>query len=163
MSHTALFTAMMSCVLPGAGQLRNGERAKGIAFLCMAVSIWFWLIMSIVGPEAFRSTFTAVVLGITYVFVIGPSASDAYRGATRTAERASVAVKTWYVIFMVMMVGAMSVPLVWQSAQLSRRARMFWSTLAIMNTLLALLIIVILGPRVERLLQELLVLRETMP
>lgn len=163
MHRTPLIAAVLSVAVPGLGQLRNGERAKGVAMLCMTAGIWFWMAMATAGPEAFRSSFTCIILGITYLFVLGPAVSDAYRGATGAVTATTVSAKTWYIIFMVLMMGAMAVPLVWQSPRLSRRARYIWSAIGILNTLCALLVIAVVGPWIDRLLQLILVMLESAP
>ncbi len=55
---------------------------------------------------------------------------------------------------MVVVIGAMAVPLVWQSPRLSRTAKIVWSALGILNTLLTILLLVFLGPIIERSLEE---------
>ena len=148
--RSAFLATALSFVVPGLGQLHNGDRAKGIAILCITVGIWFWVAMATVGPEYFRSVFTQVVLAVTYLFVLIPAVTDAYRGASGPAQSVISSGKPWYVILMVLMTGAMAVPLVWQSPCFSRTGRVIWSVIGILNTLLALLVLAVVGPMFDR-------------
>jgi hypothetical protein len=56
---------------------------------------------------------------------------------------------------MIVTVGAMAIPLLWQSPHLSPMAKRVWMVLGILNTLFALLFLAILGPVMERFLQDL--------
>ncbi len=152
--HASYLAAALSLVVPGLGQLHNGERAKGISILCITVGIWFWLAMTIIGPSYFHSWFSQIVLVIAYLFVLAPAVTDAYHGVSPTAQSVISSGKPWYVIFMVVVIGAMAVPLVWQSPRLSRTAKIVWSALGILNTLLSILLLVVLGPIIERSLEE---------
>ena len=77
-----------------------------------------------------------------------------YHGVSPTAQSVISSGEPWYVIFMVVVMGAMAVPLVWQSPRLSRTEKIVWSALGILNTLLTILLLVFLGPIIERSLEE---------
>ena len=147
--------AILSALLPGLGQWLNGERAKGVALLCVTIGIWFWLAMATIGPASFRSWFSQLILGISYLFVLVPAATDASRvAAGSTPPTLLSAGKPWYAIVMVLVVGAMAVPLVWQSPSLSRSAKIAWAAVGILNPLLALLVLAVFGPLIERFLGD---------
>jgi len=59
--------AVLSLLLPGLGQLYNQERPKGVALLCMTAGITYGLVMSTLGPAAFRSLVTAVLLAVVII------------------------------------------------------------------------------------------------
>jgi len=80
-ARSPLLAAGYSCVVPGAGQLYNGERAKGLAILCMATGILGGMLFSAVGPAALRSSVSVVFLGLIYVAVWIPAVGDAYQRA----------------------------------------------------------------------------------
>ena len=65
--HAPYLAAGLSLIVPGLGQLRNREHAKGIAILCITVGIWLWMAMATVGPGYFRSwlsQITTTILGL---------------------------------------------------------------------------------------------------
>ena len=154
MLRTPFVATVMSALLPGLGQLYNGERAKGIAMLSLTAGIWFWFVMAAVGPSYARSQLSQVVLAVTYFFVWLPATTDAYRVAASGTSGLVTGSKSSYVIFMVVMTGIMALPLLWQSATFSRSAKITWSVIGVLNTFLALLFLALLGPHVEQFLRD---------
>jgi len=150
MRRSPVVALILSAVVPGTGQLYNGERAKGIAFLCLTLGTGVLMALATWGPSAFRSRLTQLVLVITYLFVWIPAVFEAYRGDPGTSHSVLSGDRPWYVIFMVLVIGAMALPLVWQSRGFSRTTKIVWSTLGILNTLLALLTVALLGSSIER-------------
>lgn len=73
--------AGLSAILPGIGQLYNGEHAKAAAILCSSLGIWAGLLWTTIGPEAFRSWLTTVALLLAYPFLLLPAVLDAHRRA----------------------------------------------------------------------------------
>jgi TM2 domain-containing membrane protein YozV len=80
-TRSPYLAAFLSLLMPGAGQLYNNERPKGVALLCMTAGIGYGLFMSTVGPPVFHSLVTAVLLIIVYLFVWPPAVVDAYQSA----------------------------------------------------------------------------------
>jgi len=155
MRKKPLIAFLLSMLMPGLGQIYNSQRAKGVAMLCIALGIWFWFVMAAIGPAHVRSGFSQFVLAITYLFVWIPSIADAYRHDVSTRQSLITGQQAWYVILMVLMTGAVAIPLLWQSLRFSRTAKIVWSAIAILNTLCALLVLVVLGPAIEHLLNQL--------
>jgi len=149
-----MIACVLSVLVPGLGQLYKGERAKGVALLCITLGIWFWMAMATVGPTSFRSWLSVLVLAVSYLFVWLPAISDAAQQASGIAQSLIAGKTPWYVILMVLATGAMAVPLLWQSPRFSRRAKLVWSVVGILNTLCALLLLAIVGPRVEGILEQ---------
>jgi len=145
---------ILSVLVPGLGQLYKGERAKGVSLLCITLGIWFWMVMATVGPTSFRSWVTLLVLGVSYLLIWFPAVSDVAQQGSGMAQSLIAGKTLWYVILMVLATGAMAVPLLWQSPRFSRRAKLAWSAVGILNTLLALLLLAVVGPRVEGLLEQ---------
>ena len=136
---------VLSLLLPGLGQLYNGERAKGIAMLCMTLGIG-------VSAALFHSLSTFILLGLIYVAVLIPAVRDAAqvaagRGTTFTGDR------PWYVIWMLCMVGPFALPLLWQSQRFSRTAKLIWTVAVIFLAVLGILAAGAVGPVLEDLLQ----------
>lgn len=134
---------LLSAVAPGAGQLYNGERAKGWAMLCIAAGI-------LLTCAATHSQLTLLLLGAIYLVVMVPAASDAYR--TASGQPASVqGHATWYVIVMLLAVGPFALPMLWQHPGLSRGAKIGWTIAVILMALAAVLALSSVGPMLEQL------------
>jgi len=154
-TRVPLVAALLSCALPGLGQLYNGERAKGLAIVCITAGIGYGVAMALVGPSAVRSMFTAVALGVIYLFIWIPAIVDAFqrsRGADTTLLSGQ---KRWYVILMLLSVGPMAIPLLWQSPRFSRTAKIVWIVAVVLLAVLGILFLLFVGPALERTLQEL--------
>jgi len=147
--------AICSFLLPGAGQLYNGERPKGVALLCMTAGIAYGLVMSTLGPAAFRSVVTTVLLAAVYLFVWPPAVVDAYQHAAGKSSALLSGEKAWYVILMLLTVGPMAVPLLWQSPRFSRGGKIGWTVAVILITIGGIAVLLFVGPAVERALQDL--------
>ena len=145
---------LLSFVLPGMGQLYNGEHAKGIALLCIDLGIAFGMIMATIGPTSFRSLLTVIVLGIAYIFVWVPAMIDAFQRAAGKPQPLLSGGKIWYVLVMLLAVGPMALPLLWQSARFSKNAKIIWTIFVILIAILSILFLVFIGPSVERLLRN---------
>ena len=141
--------ASASFILPGLGQLLNGERPKGAAILCIFAGIVFGLGMGAVGPEASRSILTVAMLALVYLFVWIPAVVDAYQRASGSATTLLSGERTWYVIFMLLTVGPMALPLLWQSPRFSKKAKIVWTVAIVLIALIGILLLVVVGPVIE--------------
>lgn len=145
--------AGLSLVAPGAGQIYNGDRPKGIALLCITAGLWASAILTMAGAAAARSALTILLLVVVYLFVLIPAVVDAYRaGEGQTAVIAGE--KLWYVVMMLLAVGPLALPLLWQSRRFSRGTKLAWTVSVIIIALLAIYALVVMGPIVERLLSD---------
>jgi TM2 domain-containing membrane protein YozV len=147
--------ALLSLLLPGLGQLYNRERPKGVALLCMTAGITYGLVMSTVGPAAFRSVVTAVMLAVVSLFVWPPAVADAYQRAAGKPSTLLSGEKVWYVILMLLTVGPMALPLLWQSPRFSQGGKIGWTVAVILLALLGIAVLLFVGPAAERALQDL--------
>lgn len=155
MATPSIVAAALSGLMPGLGQWANGKRAKGFALLCLTLGIWGVMALAQWGPSAFRSRFSLIVLGLTYVLVWIPAMVEAYRGDPEAAGSVLSGDRTWYVILMVFTLGAMALPLIWQSRRLSKGAKYAWSIIGMLNTVLAIAAAWVFGPAIEQSLNEL--------
>ena len=145
--------AGLSLVAPGAGQIYSGDRPTGVALLCITVGLWTSAILTMAGGGAARSVLTMLLLAIVYLFLLIPAVLDAYRaGQGRTAVIAGE--KLWYVVMMLLAVGPLALPLLWQSQRFSRAAKLVWTGAVIIIALLAIYALVVVGPLVERFLSD---------
>lgn len=151
-----LIAPLLSAILPGLGQLYNGERAKGLVILCIDFGIAGGMALSTIGPVALRSWLTVVMLGVAYVFIWIPSIIDAYQYAAGVRKPLLSGERAWYVIFMLLTVGPAAIPLLWQSPRFSKGAKIGWTIGVILIALSGILFAVVLGPTLEQSSQHLL-------
>ena len=121
---------LYSLLLPGAGQLYLGERAKGWTLLSMDVGVAVSLIFS-------HTWIAWFLMGGIYLAVMVPAAVDAFQtasGRPRTFSGESIP----YVIVMLLMVGPFAVPLLWQSVKFSKTAKILWTAFVILIAFLAI-------------------------
>ena len=152
--RSPILAALLSLIAPGLGQLYNGERAKGAAVLCIALFTWFGIILAAFGPAAMRSRLTVIFLALAYVSAWIPAAIDAYQRASGTATPLLSHLTAWYVILMLVTVGPMALPLLWQSRAFSRKAKIVWTVVVIGIALLFIVTIIAAGPTVEQSFQQ---------
>jgi len=146
--------ALLSLILPGLGQLSKGERAKGLAILCIALGLVAGILLSTVGPDAFRSQLTPIALGALSPFIWIPAVIDASQRASDSSVTLLSGGKVWYVILMLLAVGPMALPMLWQSPRFSRSVKLFWTVGVILLAVLAIFSLVVIGPALEALLDQ---------
>lgn len=151
--RTPQVAALLSVVIPGLGQIYNDEHPKGLAILCISLGVWFGIYVSIYGHPVYRSVATVIMLGIVYVFTWIPAVVDAYQKAAGRPEPILSGTKRWYVIVMLLCVGPMALPLLWQSPRFSQGAKFAWTAAVILILVGAIAMLIILGPVIERALQ----------
>ena len=125
-----ILSFLYSLLLPGAGQLYLGERAKGWTLVCMDAGVVVSLIFS-------HTWVTWFLMGGIYLAVMIPATLDAFQtasGRPRTFSGDSIP----YVIVMLLMVGPFAVPLLWQSAKFSKTAKILWTVTVILIAFLAI-------------------------
>jgi len=152
-----------SFLLPGLGQLLNGERPKGVAILCITAGIIYGLAMGAAGPEAFRSILTVAVLALVYLFIWIPAIVDAYQRASGSATTLLSGERIWYVIFMLLTVGPMALPLLWQSPRFSKTAKIIWTLVVVLIALASILLLVVFGPDIESIFGDAAALLQSTP
>lgn len=136
----------LSAIVPGLGQLSNGERAKGLSLLVMALGI-------VVSCLAFRSPLTVLFMGLVYLAVMIPAAWDAYQVASGRPSRFQ-GDAPWYCIGMLLVVGPFALPLLWMSPRFSRTAKLVWTLVVILVALACIVTIAAVGPLLEHLLNQ---------
>lgn len=127
----------------------NGERPKGVAILCVTAGIIYGLVMAAMGPEAFRSILTVVMLALIYLFIWIPAIVDAYQRANGTPTTLLSGERAWYVILMLFTVGPMALPLLWQSPRFSKISKIIWTMVIVLIALAGILLLVVFGPTIE--------------
>ena len=144
-----LLAAGLSAVMPGLGQLYNGEDAKAAATLCSTFGIWAGLVWTTVGPDASRSWLSAVALLLVYPFLLLPAVLDAHRRASGIPEISSTDARRWHVVIMLLVIGPLAIPQLWQSQGFSRSAKILWTCMIGLISLIVILLMVAIGPGLE--------------
>jgi lysylphosphatidylglycerol synthetase-like protein (DUF2156 family) len=142
-ARSPVLAGLLSTLIPGLGQLFNGERTKGLALLCMTGGLWLTI-------AANRSPITRLLLGLLYLFILVPSIRDAAQTARGQAP-APAGNTAWYVILMLLTVGPFALPLLWQSLRFSRAAKIAWTIAVVLIALSFVFVMAALGPALERL------------
>ena len=106
------------------------------------------------GPQAFRSVLTLAVLAVIYPFVCIPAVIDAWQAARGGGTPLLSRHQRWYVILMLLTIGPMALPLLWQSPRFSRTAKLLWTAAVILIALLGILSVTLIGPAMERGLRD---------
>jgi len=154
MHRSPFLAALLSLAVPGAGQLYNGERTKGLAILCIDAGIAIGVACALIGPTAFRSTLTALALAGVYCFIWIPAVIDAYQQAAGIGRPLLSGESRWYVLFMLASVGPGAIPLLWQSPRFSRKAKVALTIIVILLALSLILLTVVVGPMLEKILKD---------
>lgn len=121
---------LLSCVVPGLGQVYNAERNKGIVllFACICLSS---LAMWLAGVNRLTFVLTVVVLWLSGII-------DAYKTASSSGHTLDWYYRPAYVTSMLVLVGPLALPLLWQSPFFSPTARYIWTTIVVVGALLLL-------------------------
>jgi hypothetical protein len=146
--------AGLSLVIPGLSQVYNGEYAKGGAILATTAGIWAGILITKVGPVAFRSWLSSGFLVLVYPFILIPAIRDAYRQGSGQPGGIGAGERAWYVILMLLAVGPLALPLLWQSGRFSRKAKIAFTTGVILVAVIMIYLLVVLGPVIEELLKQ---------
>ena len=149
-----LLAAGLSAVMPGLGQLYNCEDAKAAAILCSTFGIWAGLVWTTVGPDASRSWLSAVALLLVYPFLLLPAVLDAYRRASGIPEVSSSDARRWHVVIMLLVIGPLAIPQLWQSPGFSRSAKILWTFAVSLVSLIVILVMVAIGPGLEHWIEK---------
>ena len=149
-----LFAAGLSAAMPGLGQLYNREDGKAAGILLSTFGIWAGLVWTTTGPEASRSWLSAVVLLLAYPFLLLPAVLDAHRRASGIPEVSSSDAGRWRVVIMLLVIGPLAVPQLWQSPGFSRGAKVSWTFFIVLVSMVMILAMVAMGPALEQWLEE---------
>ena len=110
---------ILSAVLPGLGQIYNNERKKGwvILICCVVLAIaTYWL-----------GDFNAITTALALLLLWSSAIIDAYKVAKSAGQAAEFYYAKAYVVAMLLLVGPLALPLLWQSPNFSITARWAWT------------------------------------
>jgi TM2 domain-containing membrane protein YozV len=149
-----LVAAGLSALVPGFGQLYNGEPAKAAAILCSTLGIWAGLLWTTIGPVGSRSWLSAAALLLAYPFLLLPAVLDAHRSARGIPQLASSHADRWHVVLMLLVIGPLAIPQLWHNQGFSRGAKIVWTLSVFLVSLIVILMMVAIGPGLEHWLEE---------
>lgn len=119
---------LLSALLPGLGQIYNRELAKGLVIFASALSlglISYWV-------SGMNGISTALALLLLWM----SAAVDAYKIAKSAGQAAGFYYQKSFVVAMLLLVGPLALPLLWQSPNFSRAGRWLWTALVVAVALL---------------------------
>ena len=122
-----LIAATLS-LIPGLGQLYIGRIKKGAALLCIDAGL-------VVPLFLFPSRLTLIMMGGVYLFTMVPAALESYLIA-KTGHTSSELNSKKYIVFILFTTGLTALPLLWQSARFSKRAKILWTATVFLLALL---------------------------
>jgi hypothetical protein len=153
-SRVPWLAAALSFLAPGLGQLYNRETGKGIATLCIAVGTWIILFVSLAPPVRPGAWLSAAMLVVVYFFLWIPAVVDAYQEAAGRPNPWLSGRSGWYVILMLLVVGPMALPMLWQSPAFSRAAKGIWTAAVVLIAVLVLVMLAVIGPILEGIFRQ---------
>ena len=115
-------------LLPGLGQIYNREQKKGwVIFACCLV----------LGVAAYWLTgFNAITAALALLLLWLSAIIDAYKVAKSAGQAAEFYYGKNYVVAMLLLVGPLALPLLWQSPNFTNRARWLWTVIVVGAALL---------------------------
>jgi len=119
---------ILSAILPGLGQIYNQEQKKGWVIIgcCLVLSFaiyWF-------------SGLNAVTFALALLLIWISAIVDAYKVAKSAGQAAEFYYAKSYVVAMLLLVGPLALPLLWQSPNFSSGARWVWTVIVVGTALL---------------------------
>lgn len=119
---------ILSMLLPGLGQIYNQEQKKGwvIFACCLFLGIaTYWL----TGFNAITAALALLLLWLSAII-------DAYKVAKSAGHAAEFYYAKRYVVAMLLLVGPLALPLLWQSPNFASTARWVWTVVVVGAALL---------------------------
>jgi TM2 domain-containing membrane protein YozV len=121
------FALLLSLLIPGLGQVYNGEKTKGLILTgaCFLLG----------GMGFLFSGLNGVTILLALLLVWGAAVVDAYKTAQAFGQPQDWYFRRSYVVAMLLLVGPLALPLLWRSPYFSRVARWGWTgvvTLAVL-------------------------------
>jgi TM2 domain-containing membrane protein YozV len=118
-----LLASLLSTIVPGSGQLYNGETKKGWLIIgsCLSLALLTY------GLQGFHRISPALALLLLWVSAI----ADAYKVAQCSGQGSDFYYRRPYVVAMLLFVGPLALPLLWQSPHFSRTARWIWTAIVV--------------------------------
>lgn len=127
-SSNSRVALLCSVLLPGLGQIYNRESKKGLIIFACAIGL------GVLG--SWLSGFNRFAMLLALVLLWVSAATDAYYMARNSGQPAEFYYRKPFVVAMLLLVGPLALPLLWESTNFSRTARWLWTILVVSIVLL---------------------------
>ena len=119
---------VLSVIVPGLGQIFNEEKKKGLVIFgsCLGLALltyWF-------------SGFNKFNIALALILLWSSAIIDAFKVANASGRPAEFYYRRPYVVAMLLLVGPLAFPLLWQSPQFSRFPRWTWTVIVVTAALM---------------------------
>ena len=119
---------VLSVIVPGLGQIFNEEKKKGLVIFgsCLGLALltyWF-------------SGFNKFSIALALILLWSSAIVDAFKVANASGQPSEFYYRRPYVVAMLLLVGPLAFPLLWQSPQFSRFARWTWTVIVVTAALM---------------------------
>ena len=114
---------LLSALLPGLGQIYNREITKGLVIFGCGLSLGLL--------TGWVSGFNKVTPALALLLLWVSAAVDAYKMAKTAEQGAEFFYRKSFVVAMLLLVGPLALPLLWQSSNFSRTACWLWTILVV--------------------------------
>jgi hypothetical protein len=114
---------LLSLIVPGLGQVYNREIKKGLVIFGFGLSLGllsYWI-----------SGFNKIAASLALLILWISAAIDSYKVAKTAGQAAAFYHRKSYVIAMLLLVGLLALPLLWQSPNFTSTARWLWTALVV--------------------------------
>jgi len=128
MQKSPLLALLLALIMPGLGQTYNHESKKGMVIFGSGLSLAllaYWL-------TGLNGAAAALALALLWI----SAAIDAYKVAKIAGQAAEFYYRKGYVVAMLLLVGPLALPLLWQSPNFSLTARWLWTAVVVAAALL---------------------------
>jgi len=123
-TQTNPFIALiLSAIVPGLGQIYNREAKKGWVILGSCVSLGlltYWL-----------ADLNKITVALALLLLWASAIVDAYKVAATSGQTSEFYFRKTYVVAMLLLVGPLALPLLWQSPNFSRTTRWLWTVIVV--------------------------------
>jgi hypothetical protein len=119
---------VLSVIAPGLGQIYNQEVKKGLVIFgsCLSLGLLtYW----ISGLNKFSTALALILVWISAM-------TDAYKVATTAGQPSDFYYRRPYVVAMLLLVGPLALPLLWQSPHFSWTALWLWTAIVVVAALI---------------------------
>jgi TM2 domain-containing membrane protein YozV len=126
--RNSLTAAVLSAIVPGSGQIYNQELKKGLVIFgsCLSLGLLsYWI-------SGLNKISTLLALWLLWISAV----ADAYKVAKSSGRAVDFYYRRPYVVAMLLLVGPLALPLLWQSPNFSRNARWIWTIIVVGGALL---------------------------
>ena len=118
---------MLSVIVPGLGQIFNRETKKG--FIVLASCLGLGLGLLTYWPSGLNKVSIALNIALALILLWTSAIVDAYKVAKASGQPSDFYYRRPYVVVMLLLVGPLALPLLWQSPHFSRFARWAWTVI----------------------------------